>query len=150
PATARCPSPRRRGASRSPSGRDRARRPPRASAARTAARCAGGRRGGQREVGKEPVPADRFDDDCDPPYIDGKRFPKVVEDPVSQTVSASAPPAAPGAPGSSQVPARSTGSRTRFRQIWRSSWRALAFVAVMIVAWWLVTSRGWVQPYILP
>src|SRR5699024_11501250 len=99
--------------------------------------------------GKEPVPADRFDDDCDPPYIDGKRFPKVVEDPVSQTVSASAPPAAPGAPGSSQVPARSTGSRTRFRQIWRSSWRALAFVAVMIVAWWLVTSRGWVQPYIL-
>ena len=69
---------------------------------------------------------------------------------MSQTVSASAPPAAPGAPGSSQVPARSTGSRTRFRQIWRSSWRALAFVAVMIVAWWLVTSRGWVQPYILP
>ena len=35
-------------------------------------------------------------------------------------------------------------------RLWRSSWRALAFLAVAAVALWRVTARGWVQPYILP
>lgn len=48
------------------------------------------------------------------------------------------------------APPLASSSRTRLRQSWRSSWRALAFVAIVVAAWWLVTANGWVQPYILP
>lgn len=34
--------------------------------------------------------------------------------------------------------------------LWQRSWRPLAFMAVVVLLWWLVTSRGWVQPYLLP
>lgn len=61
-----------------------------------------------------------------------------------------APTAKPSPAPPSSSARRAPAPRSRFRQIWRSSWRALAFLAVIVAAWWLVTARGWVQPYILP
>lgn len=63
----------------------------------------------------------------------------------ASTASSTDRPAAP--PAASTRPTKAESGLVR---LWRSSWRALAFLAVVVLAWWLVTARGWVQPYILP
>jgi NitT/TauT family transport system permease protein len=33
---------------------------------------------------------------------------------------------------------------------WAAAWRPLALVAVVLLAWWVVTAQGWLAPYVLP
>jgi NitT/TauT family transport system permease protein len=40
--------------------------------------------------------------------------------------------------------------RSRATRTWEQSWHPIVFVVVLGAAWWLVTSAGWVAPYILP
>lgn len=33
---------------------------------------------------------------------------------------------------------------------WLQSWHPIVFIVALLIAWWVVTSQGWVQPYIIP
>lgn len=59
-------------------------------------------------------------------------------------------PSADRSTGPSAMSPRAPRAESGLQRLWRSSWRALVFLAVAALVWWLVTSRGWVQPYILP
>lgn len=41
-------------------------------------------------------------------------------------------------------------SQGKFASWWAKSWHPIVFVIALVIVWWVVTTAGWVKPYIIP